>query len=131
MSMANYPEYGFGLVLTGNEIEEFVNRVGAREELDMDGDPYVFEETFGENYNTRYYDEDMEGKHFYSHDGVVDLEGDDMLAFRAEKQSDALKAAYGSLEEVEEEFRSKIGMFLPEGFDYGAHIGYFQCVIYC
>ena len=123
-------EYGFGLVLTGNEIEEFVNRVGAREELDMDGNPYVFEETFGEDYNARYYDDGMEGKHFHSQDGVIDLEEDDMLAFWAEKQPSAFKAAYGSLEEVEEEFRSKIGTFLPENFDYGAHIGYFKCVIF-
>ena len=54
-----------------------------------------------------------------------------MLAFWAKHQPNAIKAVYDDIEAVEEEFRLKLGNFLPEDFDYKAHIGYFQCVIYC
>lgn len=131
MSMANYPEYGFGLVLTGDEIVKFVNQVDAKEDRGLDSDPEILVEDLGDLYNVRFYGEDLEGKHFQSLDNKVDLEYEDMLAFWAKKQPDAIKAVYDGIEAVVEEFRSRIGMFLPGDFDYGAHIGYFHCVIYC
>lgn len=127
----NYPEYGFGLVLTVDEIEDFVNRLDAKINAGMNGDPQLLVDNLGDDYGAKFYGDDMEGKHFYNHDGTVDLEEDDMLAFWAKHQPNAIKAAYDDIEAVEEEFRLKLGEFLPEDFDYKAHIGYFQCVIYC
>lgn len=131
MSMANYPEYGFGLVLTGDEIVKFVNQVDAKEDRGLDGDPEILEEDLGDLYNVRFYGDCREGKRFQSLDNKVNLEYEDMLAFWAEKQPDAIKAVYDGIDEVVEEFKSRIGEFLPEGFDYEEHIGYFHCVIYC
>lgn len=146
MSMANYPEYGFGLVLTGDEITDFIRHFvrstlaklnRAPSDLmeihltGLDNDPEFLVDNYGADMNVRFYGDCREGKRFQSLDNKVDLEYEDMLAFWAEKQPDAIKAVYDGIDEVVEEFKSRIGEFLPKGFDYEAHIGYFHCVIYC
>ncbi|HII08628.1 MAG TPA: hypothetical protein HA355_03455 [Methanosphaera sp.] len=122
MSQQNYPEYGFGLVLSGEEIDNFINRTKVE-------NPYELQEIDEFGGFARYYDEECEGKGFtsISHDY---LEDEPMLAFWATHQPDAFKAVYTE-ESVVKEFKEKIGKYLPDDFNYISHIGYFQCCIYC
>ena len=122
MSQQNYPEYGFGLVLSGEEIDNFVNHVKVK-------NPYELQEINEFREFARYYDEEFEGKVFISVNGNY-LEDEPMLAFWATYQPDAFKAVYTE-KSVIEEFKTKIGKYLPSDFDYINHIGYFHCCIYC
>lgn len=121
MSQQNYPEYGFGLVLSGEEINEFTSQFKVN--------PYDFEEIDEFSGFARYYDDEYEGKSFasISHDY---LEDEPMLVFWATHQPDVFKAVYTE-ESVIKEFKEKIGKYLPDDFNYISHIGYFQCCIYC
>lgn len=121
MSQQNYPEYGFGLVLSGKEINEFTNHFKVN--------PYEFEEIDEFSGFARYYDDEYEGKSFtsISHDY---LEDEPMLVFWAKHQPDAFKTVYTE-KSVIEEFKERIGKYLPDDFNYISHIGYFQCCIYC
>lgn len=40
------------------------------------------------------------------------------------------KETYQSIEEIVQEFRSKLEDFLPETFDWNSHIGWFQCAMH-
>lgn len=122
MSQQNYPEYGFGLALSGKEIDNFINHVKVK-------NPYKLQEIDEFEKFVKYYDEEFEGKAFCSinHDY---LEDEPMLVFWATYQPDAFKAVYTE-ESVVEEFKRKIGKYLPDDFNYISHIGYFQCCIYC
>lgn len=122
MSQQNYPEYGFGLVLSGEEIDKFINHTKAE-------DPYELQEIYEFGRFARYYDDECEGKSFtsISHDY---LENEPMLVFWATHQPDAFKAVYTE-KSVIEEFKTKIEKYLPSDFDYMSHIGYFHCCVYC
>ena len=122
MSQQFYPEYGFGLVLSGEEIDNFINRVKVR-------NSYELQEIDEFRGFARYYDEEFEGKAFISINGKY-LEDELMLVFWATYQPDAFKAVYTE-KSVIEEFKTKIGKYLPSDFDYINHIGYFHCCIYC
>ncbi len=72
-------------------------------------------------------DEFYEGKKFdpvYENRGEC-FENDDMLVFWADHQPEPFRAVYTE-ESIVEEFQKKLGAFLPDGFDYLAHIGYFS-----
>lgn len=121
MSQQNYAEYGFGLILCGEEINNFSQSL-ATNPYEI---PWIAEfEGFA-----RYYAEDAEGKRAYYINNNY-LEDEDMLVFWAERQPNAFKAVY-SKEEIVNEFKKKIGKYLPNNFDYISHIGYFQCCLYC
>ena len=122
MSQQFYPEYGFGLVLSKKEIDNFVNHVKVK-------NPYELQEINEFREFARYYDEEFEGKVFISVNGNY-LEDEPMLAFWATYQPDAFKAVYTE-KSIIEEFKTKIGKYLPSDFDYINHIGYFHCCIYC
>ena len=131
----NWSEYGFGLVLNDDEAEALRKEVVKKNFPEFDIDMHSIWE-LPENFETiipslcvRYYDEDMDGKSFHGCKG--NEEYGNMLVFWAENQPDAFKAAYGSIEETVKEFRKKIGKYLPDTFDYPAHIGYFSCCVYC
>lgn len=114
----DYPEYGFGLVVTENDpIMEQLYDI-----FDDDTDGRV-----------RYLDGEKGGRRFIPAGRDKSLAAEDMgmLVFYADKQPDAYKAAYESEEDVIMEFRKRLGGYLPEDFDYGAHIGYFHCCVYC
>lgn len=122
MSQQNYPEYGFGLVLSKEEINNFINHIKVK-------NPYELQEIDEFREFARYYDEEFEGKVFFSINGKY-LEDEPMLAFWATYQPDAFKAVYTE-KSVIEEFKTKIGKYLPNDFDYINHIGYFHCCVYC
>lgn len=122
MSQQNYPEYGFGLVLSGEEIDNFINHAKVK-------NPYELQEIDEFERFARYYDEEFEGKAFISINHKY-LEDEPMLAFWATYQPDAFKAIYTE-KSVIEEFKTKIEKYLPSDFDYMSHIGYFHCCVYC
>lgn len=128
--MSNFAEYGFGLVLAGDELENFLHKMENKKGYPLDCDPDTFAVEHGDHYDARFYGDDTEGRLFKSYNSSSILEDEDMLVFRAENQPDAFRPAYDSVSGVEKEFRSKIGEFLPDDFDYKAHIGYFECVVY-
>ena len=49
-----------------------------------------------------------------------------MLGIPAVKFPDPYEAAYASEDEVVEEFKQRLGKWLPEDFDYSAHIGWYS-----
>lgn len=128
----NYAEHGFGLILTGEEITKFVEKFNGKNRQDVDERDIVFSKKF--EGSSRYYGEEAEGKTFYPVDcpsgDVETVENEDMLVFWAKNQPDAFKAVY-TRESVVKEFADFLGEYLPEGFDYILHIGYFHCCMYC
>ena len=125
MSSQNWAEYGFGLVLTGDETEKFVTKV-----LGEEYDAYDLVEVPEFEGYARYYGSDTEGQCFSpAGKNGKSVENEDMLAFWAERQQDAFKAQYTG-DSVVEEFRNRIGKYLPEDFNYIGHIGYFSCCMY-
>lgn len=58
------------------------------------------------------------------------IENHNLFVFPADRQPDPFAAQY-TKESVVEEFRKKLGRYLPDGFDYMAHIGFFTCTVYC
>lgn len=125
MGMQNYPEYGFGLVLTGDAIEEFV-KLQTNGEID---DPYEYlEEAEEKGHDVRFYDDENEGS-FVTYLNKETKEHEAMLVVWAEKQPDAFKAAYADLDEFVEELKKEF--VFPENFDFADHVGYFQLCVYC
>ena len=61
--------------------------------------------------------------------GAKETEELEMLVFLADRQPTAYALAYKDEEEVIAEFRRKLGKFLPDDFNYGARIGYFQSCV--
>lgn len=130
MSMQNYPEHGFGLVLTGDAIEEFV-KLQTNGEID---DPYEYlEEAEEKEHTVRFYDSDSEGASVTYVNKLTEekfctaFEG--MLVVWAEKQPDAFKAVYADLDEFVEELKKEF--VFPENFDFAGHVGYFHLCVYC
>ena len=81
-----------------------------------------------------YYDECCQGKCFNPAGedkslGAKETDELEMLVFLADRQPTAYDLAYKGEEEVIAEFRRKLGRFLPDDFDYGARIGYFQSCV--
>lgn len=120
MSQQNYPEYGFGLVLSGKEIDNFINRTKVE-------NPYELQEIDEFGGFARYYDEECEGKSFtsISHDY---LEDEPMLAFWAthlEKIDDCFFGAdFENTDYLAAKEAKRIGFCkiipvkeLPKGFD--------------
>lgn len=133
MGMSNYAEYGFGLVLSdkNNEINNFIEKVFPNVKNEIGNEITVYDLTESPEFDgfARFYDSDMEGKYFQS--VTFDYsENEDMLVFWAKRQPDAFNAVYTE-ESIVEEFKNRIGKYLPDDFDYLNHIGYFSCCIYC
>lgn len=80
---------------------------------------------------------DMEGVQLYTLGGIYQKETTRSLAAEdivclidAKRQPLPFEAAYGSAEELFEEFRTRFGKFLPEDFDYKSHIGIYKMYSY-
>lgn len=141
MSSQFCAEYGFGLVLSEHDkaLDVLIKNV-AKESLATEEETEIedfgvydvaeyFERMEG---GVRYYDEEMSGKSFYpavtGHGSHFRFEN--MLVFWANNAADVFSAVY-TKESVVDEFKEKIGRYLPKDFDYLAHIGYFSCCICC
>ena len=126
MSMQNYAEFGFGLVLTGAEIDNFIKTNDESETIE---DAYDFVEVCEEKKHTvRYYDEEMDGRSVYYLNGESD-EHEDMLVVWTLKQPDVFKPVYEGIDDVIQEIKQEFT--LPSDFDWEGHLGYFSCCVYC
>lgn len=124
MSMHYGATYGYGLCLVDDEIDAFYDAVKAKENLAEDQDAYDF---VIEEFGTWVFDE-------YENTDLMCCaakeEPEKMLCFYAKKLPDPFKAVYSSPKEMEDEFRAEIGKYLPDGFDYAKHIGWFDAAVY-
>lgn len=134
MSMHNYAEYGIGLVLTDaelsngkTEIDTLVQAFGVDDEFDL------LEKMEDSDHVWRLYNDEMEGKHFtpFADGKYFNEEPEVMLVIWAENAYEPFRAAYSGPEEIRKEFQDIIGEYMPEDFDWDAHIGEFSCTIYC
>ena len=123
MSMQSYPEYGFGLVLCGNEINDLAEHM----QCDVYELAYLIDED-----QCRTYTDEEEGKVFIPADTNAgrSAEGEDMFVIWTRKQPDIFEAAYKNIDDAVREIRMLYGKHFPVGFDYRAHMGYFQCCVY-
>lgn len=135
-------ECGFGLVFTAKDPESalFAKAVvdtlfdeGERWEAGLADMTDILNEDDGAG-EFRYYDECCQGKCFEPTGedkslGAKETEELEMLVFLADRQPTAYALAYKDEEEVIAEFRRKLGKFLPDDFNYGARIGYFQSCV--
>jgi len=127
--MQFYAEHGFGLIFTGAEIEAFVKANGCEEEEDVYDFLDVCEET-KKNHVVRIYNEEMSGRNVRFLNGRY-AEDEDMLVIFTDRQPDAFKAAYVDIYGVITEML-KDGFVFPKGFDWRAHLGYFEwCCVCC
>lgn len=139
MSSQNWGESGFGLAVSETDyaMDEILRKV-AKDAGISDEDAENFDRNSAAEFlndnvcDTRYYDyENSDGITFSpALPGRGDyIEEEEILFIRADKQPDAFKASYTE-ESVVNEFKKKIGKYLPENFDYLAHIGTFSCSTY-
>ena len=131
--MQCWPEYGIGLVLTSdrkigdkNEIEFLYEKMGYEDVYDLISSVENDEHTW------RYYDADMDGKSFAPFADWKDFEEKptDMLVIWAYGQMLPFVAVYDNQEEIRNEFIEAIGEYMPEDFDWDAHIGEFSVSVY-
>ena len=136
--MEMYSAHGFGLIFTGEEVEDFINlqmsdpviKERMSREGYEEGDVYSFVEICSfekEDHEVWYYDEETEGRLYRMLSG---REGDaNMLVIHAKKQPEVFTAAYNDISEFAEEIRTEF--LIPEEFDWEDHAGYFSCCINC
>ena len=126
MSMRDYPVDDYGLLLTDEMMKIIASKViDDFEEIDENeyGDA-LYEEGICE------YIGDFTGEAgILTDDGLNDwintgetYSGDMIYYIPTESYPTLLKAAYKDMDELIEEFKSKVGDYLPEDFDYRANI---------
>lgn len=134
MSNRHWPVYGIGLVLTDakltngkTEIDTIVHALGVDNadelRMKMENSDHVWE----------FYDARKECKFFtsFADNKPFDEEPERMLVIRAKNVYEPFRAAYSGPEEIRKEFQDIIGKYMPEDFDWDAHIGEFSGTIYC
>lgn len=139
MSANNYVISGYGLVITDTDkhINYFLKTIEqAWKQEDSDTDDWNL---FGMNKVKNFFehkqdivniaefsniDEDKFFVPISDETNAIEIEEDDNgLIFYTDKQPNICEQAYGSEDEIIKEFKEKLGKFLPDDFDYKAHIG--------
>ena len=126
MGMRYYSNYGLGLLLSdSDEIESFVEKI-QREYNDDEINVYQLQEYL--DYEAYYYgpDDYIGGVRYFEGNRWIDA--DELLVLYADEQPDAFKPAYKSIDEIVEEMKERYSPYFDEGFDYKAHIGWFDAV---
>jgi len=115
--MKTYAEYGFGLVLCSpDEIKDLLERHDLEEVYDLTE----------QCCNVQFYGDDAEGLAFSLPDYSEIIYPDRMLVFMSEKCPNPFRAVYTGMEDLIREFS---WLHMPEGFDWKAHIGWYQAVV--
>ena len=126
MSMNNWPEYGFGLMLNEEESKRFCKKYS---EVEKDNkDVYDVEADID---CCRYYSDEFDGRNFWGANGNINDEWITGLFFYADRQPGAFTTAYLNMDICICEFKEKIGQYMPDDFNWEDHIGYFSASIYC
>ena len=130
----NWANYGFGFVMAhsyGDKEREYETLAKA---MGYDNINAVLESKERDDHEWRFCSEndETEGKTFTSFNGKYE-EPDEMLVIWAKKWSGIrpFKAVYSDMNELKEEFRSLLGEYLPEDFDWDSHIGEFSFSNFC
>lgn len=141
MSMNYYSSFDAGLLLAGQEVNDFINTFLEKTDT-KDSDPsvtnkdisgYEFVETLFDQETDPitapyYYDGDetlVALRGHYLNDGDIDEYNTDILFFPAKHmaRNGFFCNAYDSEDDVVKEFKDFIGDYLPDDFDYRSHIG--------
>lgn len=143
----DYTKNGFGLVIAEDDKDAAYFLESTKKVLGTDasepwqlrpdaGEPWQYMlpermESKGAVGDAAYFDESADTM-FIPVDGKPEeyIENHNLFVFSADRQPDPFAAQY-TKESVVEEFRKKLGRYLPDGFDYMAHIGFFTCTVYC
>lgn len=125
MSMRDYAVDDYGLLLTEETAK--IIALKALDEIDEENDGYGYElydaglcEYIGEFTGEAIYIEDN-GEDDWRRSGEY-YRGDRIYYVNVSEHPTLFKAAYSSINELIEEFKEKVGDYLPEDFDYRAHI---------
>ena len=134
-----HARYGLCLALSADS-EEFRCFIDSFSEFNkLDGDDvcdvnvyniHEYSDELGMGF-VNFFGDKASGKKFRK---VYELFGDesdmgDALVFWADKGTSPFMAKYTE-ESLVEEFREKIGKYMPDSFDYRSHIGWFSCCLY-
>lgn len=133
----DYTKNGFGLVIAEDDKDTAYFLESTKKTFGPDaGEPWPYTlpgrmESGGAVGDAAYFDESADTM-FIPVDRKPGeyIENHNLFVFSADRQPDPFAAQY-TKESVVEEFRKKIGRYLPDGFDYMAHIGFFTCTVYC
>lgn len=130
--------YGLCLALSADS-EEFRHFMDSFSDFNkFDGDDvcdvnvyniYEYSDELGMGF-VNFYSDKASGKKFRK---VYEIFGDefsmgDTLVFWADKGTNPFMARYTE-ESLIREFKEKIGKYMPDGFDYRSHIGWFSCCV--
>ena len=143
----DYTKNGFGLVIAEDDKDAAYFLESTKKALGADasepwqlrpdaGEPWQYTlpermESKGGVGNAAYFDESADTM-FIPVDGKPGeyIENHNLFVFPADRQPDPFAVQY-TRESVVEEFRGKLGRYLPDGFDYMSHIGFFTCTVHC
>ena len=133
MSMIDYAEYGIGFVLTDNDKINGKDAISYLVEKSGFEDVYeLIESKEDDSHVWRFYDDEMGGKNFYPFLSNNSEEPREMLVIFAKNPLKPSTPAYpGGPDEIRAEFKDLLGNYLPNNFDYDAHIGEFNTTICC
>ena len=125
----DYTKNGFGLVIAEDDKDAAYFLESTKKALGTDAsEPWSYtlpgrmEAYFDESADTMFIPVDGKPGEY--------IENHNLFVFSADRQPDPFAAQY-TKESVVEEFRKKLGGYLPDGFDYMAHIGFFTCTVHC
>ena len=122
--MGIYPIYGFGVIIPGDEIDEFIEQQG----IECD-DVYDFlEKCEDKKHIVRYYNDETSGR-YYATPGKGASEYEDMLVIWSDKQPSAFEKAYEDMQEVAAEMMSEFSF--PDDINWYDYVGYFHCCVCC
>lgn len=119
----SWPIFGIGLVLEGEDIDDFLRRAGYK-------DVYDFVDDHIRITNVEYYGDEAEGKTFKNIVGESRTLKE-ALVFFSKKQSSFFEAPYNDEKELLDEFKSVVGDVFEDDIDYMRHIGLFSCTVFC
>lgn len=129
MSKMYWPEHGYGLGIADDDPAYRAFVEAAAKDLALPPDGRDIASCIG---RAAYWDSrEMEGMTFRDPaSGSAFIEDKSWFVFWANRQPDPFSQVY-TKESITEEFRKKVGDYLPGDFDYLSHIGYFSAVIRC
>lgn len=128
-----WSESGIGFVLTTEKSINEKSEIQFIVEALRYGSPRDMAWDMSESGCHYYDDNNADGKFFTPFDETksFDAEPKEMLVFEAKKQPEPFKTVYpGGIDEMRKEFQEIIGKYFPDGFDWDAHIGYFNASVY-
>lgn len=129
MSMRDYAVNDYGMLMTKEMLKMVASKVcDGYTEADYEDDPWGFNEELYDKGIVEYIGS-FTGESIEINDdginnwGVCEYYDDDVIYYAPTKNISTLfKAAYKNIDEIVDEFRNKLGEYLPADFDYRKYI---------